>query len=264
MGKDFYNVKQFVLFRDEYSCQKCSGKKKDEKLQVHHIIFRSKGGTDSPDNLITLCKTCHDDLHAHKNEEQESYKLQKKRQKKTVDAVQVSTIGAYLKKNCSFDETFGYETKFKRELLGLQKDHYIDAICAGINEGEIVKFPSVMYKKACVSIGDYQQTVGQRSEKTIPTGKIMGFRKFDKVAWLGEEFFIKGRMSSGYAILMNISGKKVELKPIPKLKVMKKISARKSCLISRIHIENTRLSTTSFLSTSIEKSSLDVRKSGSI
>lgn len=28
--KDFYNVKQFILFRDEYSCQKCSGKNKDK------------------------------------------------------------------------------------------------------------------------------------------------------------------------------------------------------------------------------------------
>jgi hypothetical protein len=76
--KDFYNVKQFILFRDEYSCQKCSGKKKDNRLHVHHIVFRSKGGTNSPDNLVTLCETCHENLHAHENEEQESLKLQKR------------------------------------------------------------------------------------------------------------------------------------------------------------------------------------------
>ena len=246
--KDFYNVKQFVLFRDEYSCQKCFNKKKDKKLHVHHVVFRSNGGMNSPDNLITLCETCHDNLHAHENGEQESLKLQKKRQPKTAGAVQVSTINSYLKKNLMFEETFGYETKFKREILGLKKEHHIDAICAAIGYGEIIKIPTLIYQKACVAIGDYQQTSGQRSEKTIPTGKVMGFRKFDKTAWQGLELFIKGRMSTGYAILMDIHGKSVNLKPIPKLKIMKRLSARKSCLISAIHIENSLLNTTSFLS----------------
>jgi hypothetical protein len=236
--KDFYNVKQFVLFRDGYSCQKCSGKKKDNRLHVHHIVFRSKGGTNSPDNLITLCETCHENLHTHENEEQESLKLQKRRRAHTTDAVQVSTISSYLKRNLVFEETFGYETKFKREILGLKKDHYVDAICAGLADGETIKFPDVVYQKVCVALGDYQQTSGSRSEKTIPTGKMMGFRKFDKVEWLNQELFIKGRMSSGYAILMDIDGKAVDLKPIPKLKIMKRISARKSCLIAAIHIEN--------------------------
>lgn len=32
-------------------------------LQVHHIVERSKGGTDDPDNLIATCLTCHSDVH---------------------------------------------------------------------------------------------------------------------------------------------------------------------------------------------------------
>ena len=38
------------------------GKKKDKILNVHHIESRKTGG-DSPDNLLTLCETCHHDLH---------------------------------------------------------------------------------------------------------------------------------------------------------------------------------------------------------
>jgi RRXRR protein/HNH endonuclease len=259
--KDFYNVKQFILFRDEYSCQKCFGKNKDKRLRVHHIVFTSKGGTNSPDNLITLCETCHENLHANENEEQESLNLQKKRRANTTDPVQVSTINAYLKKNLVFEETFGYETKFKREILGLKKDHYVDAICAGLADGEVIQFPNMVYQKVCVASGDYQQTSGSHSEKSIPTGKIMGFRKFDKVEWLDRELFIKGRMSSGYAVLMTIDGKSVNLKPIPKLKVMKRISARKSCLIAPMHIENSRSNTTLFLSANIESSCSLSRKS---
>ena len=88
------------------------------------------------------------------------------------------------------------------------------------------KAKKLLQMKKCVSDGDYQQT-------KIPTGKIQGFRKFDKVSFLDKEYFIKGRMSSGYAILMDIDGKKVDLKPIPKFNEMKKVSARNSWIISQ-------------------------------
>ena len=33
------------------------------KLQVHHIVERSKGGSDDEDNLIVTCFSCHTDVH---------------------------------------------------------------------------------------------------------------------------------------------------------------------------------------------------------
>ena len=33
-------------------------------LQVHHIVERSRGGTDDEDNLIATCVTCHIDVHS--------------------------------------------------------------------------------------------------------------------------------------------------------------------------------------------------------
>ena len=56
--KDFWNVRENVLFRDGHKCKQCRGKEKDPVLQVHHIESRHTGG-DRPDNLITLCRTCH-------------------------------------------------------------------------------------------------------------------------------------------------------------------------------------------------------------
>ena len=250
--KDFYNLKQFILSRDSHCCQKCLGKKKDEKLHVHHIIFRSNGGANSPDNLITLCKTCHDNLHLHQTAEAESLKLQKKRKTTTADAVQVSTIGSYLKKSLPFEETFGYETKFKRERFGLPKEHYIDAICAGLSDEDVPILPDVLYKKVCIPLGDYKQTGGGHSEKSMPTGKLMGIRKFDKVKHLDQSLFIKGRMSTGYAVLMDIDGKAVDLKPMAKLKTITRISARSSCLTSRVHIENSPSNIISSLSANTE------------
>jgi 5-methylcytosine-specific restriction endonuclease McrA len=59
---DFWNVREYVLWRDGHLCQWCQGKSKDSVLNVHHIESRKTGG-DSPDNLISLCETCHDLIH---------------------------------------------------------------------------------------------------------------------------------------------------------------------------------------------------------
>ena len=59
----FENTKAKVLNRDGYTCQHCKGRRKDSRLEVHHIIYRSNGGSDEEDNLITLCHTCHKGVH---------------------------------------------------------------------------------------------------------------------------------------------------------------------------------------------------------
>jgi hypothetical protein len=60
----FANTRAYVLTRDGYTCQQCKGKAKDQRLEVHHIVFRNQQGSDEEANLLTLCKTCHESLHA--------------------------------------------------------------------------------------------------------------------------------------------------------------------------------------------------------
>ena len=35
------------------------------RLHMHHITFRSRGGDDSMENIITLCRKHHDQAHRH-------------------------------------------------------------------------------------------------------------------------------------------------------------------------------------------------------
>lgn len=235
----FANTKAYVLSRDEHTCQYCKGKTKDNRLHVHHIVFRSNGGSDEQDNLITLCKMCHNNLHEGKITLKKNGKI--KGQLK--HATQMNSIRVQLLRLLpEAEETFGFITKEHRQLMDLSKEHYYDAVAiASLNniqdEGLIsvdFKIKNILFKK-CVADGDYQQTKGVRSEQRIPTGKIQGFRKFDKVKYLGKEYFIKGRMSTGYAILMDIEGNKINLKPIPKFNKMERISARGSW-IAAIHL----------------------------
>ena len=58
---EFSSRRAAVLHRDSYTCQICG--KTHARLEVHHIIFRSHGGTDDENNLITLCEECHAAIH---------------------------------------------------------------------------------------------------------------------------------------------------------------------------------------------------------
>lgn len=118
----FENTKVMILNRDNYTCQHCKGKHKDSKLEVHHIIYRSQGGSNEQDNLITLCHACHKNLHDGKIKLNLKGKL-----KGTLKyATQMSSIRCQLLKQYpEAIETFGMVTKTNRLSIGIEKDHHL-------------------------------------------------------------------------------------------------------------------------------------------
>jgi hypothetical protein len=48
---------------DNYTCQRCGGKR---NLQVHHITYANIGHEDVHNDLVTLCKCCHEDIEREK------------------------------------------------------------------------------------------------------------------------------------------------------------------------------------------------------
>ena len=225
----FSSRREAVLNRDNYTCQLCD--KKHTKLEVHHIIYKSQSGTDNEDNLITLCEDCHSKVHDGK------IVLTKRPKKLNLKyATHMSIIRSQLLKVYpEAIETFGFVTKENRNHLSLSKDHYIDA-CVIASGGQNFKPNDQIFYKRRVAKGDYQLTKGIRGEQRLPTGKIQDFRKFDKVKYFGKEYFIKGRMSSGFAVLMDIFNNKIDFSfmpkgyKTPKLSNLGRVSARRSCL----------------------------------
>ncbi|MEO5969691.1 MAG: HNH endonuclease, partial [Bdellovibrionia bacterium] len=196
--------KAYILHRDSYACQNCKATK--VALHVHHIKFRSEGGSDTPDNLVTLCHPCHAALHDGRLDKTISEKLFKKIAPKTKHATEIGIVSSQIKKIWAFTEAFAYETKFNRENLALPKTHYNDAVAIGLVDNQMIEPSNIVYFKKHVSMGDYQQTSGARSEKTIPTGKFFGLRKFDLIGTSKGVGFVKGKRSSGYFALMLIDG----------------------------------------------------------
>jgi 5-methylcytosine-specific restriction endonuclease McrA len=61
LDRDAYGeLHRAVLERDGWRCQICGERR---GLEVHHIRFRSRGGGNREENLITLCSECHTRVH---------------------------------------------------------------------------------------------------------------------------------------------------------------------------------------------------------
>jgi len=55
----FYRNRKSVLKRDSYACRHCGFKGDSKIMDVHHITSVRKGGTNTGDNMITLCRKHH-------------------------------------------------------------------------------------------------------------------------------------------------------------------------------------------------------------
>ena len=217
-----------VLHRDNYTCQCCG--KKNCQLQTHHIIFRSRGGSDDENSMITLCKDCHEGVHNG------TIVLDKKPKKMNLKhATHMSIIRSrLLKKYPNAIETFGFVTSENRNHLKLKKDHYIDA-CVIASGGLVFEELNVIYRKRRFPVQGRILTKGVRGERNLPAGKVLGFKRYDKVEYLGKICFIKGRRSSGSFVLMDIDNKSIDFRDMggkknPSYKCIKRLNARKSIL----------------------------------
>ena len=225
---DFWNVREYILFRDGHTCQWCKGKSKDKRLNVHHIESRKTGG-DRPDNLIVLCEICHDLVHKTHQE----HKIQRK-SNGFRDASQMGIIRwrIYEQAKAQFPNvhlTYGYITKNTRIRHELEKSHMIDARCiSGHPLAHTDGTHSLMKFVRRNNRQLYKATIrkgGIRQRNTAPK-YVHGFRLFDCVRYQGKTCFIFGRRSTGYFDLRTLDGEKVHASASHKhLKSVQKASA---------------------------------------
>lgn len=206
---DFWNVREYVMFRDGHVCQCCKGKSKDRILNVHHIESRRTGG-DAPNNLITLCETCHKGYHKG------TVKLPKTihRGMSFRDAAFMGIMrwAVYEKLKDLYPNvrlTYGYITKATRIEHGLPKAHHVDARCISGNPDAVGNGRVYFYKKVrCHNRQIHKCTVmkgGIRKRNQAPY-EVKGFRLYDKVSWQNQECFIFGRRSTGRMDLRLLDG----------------------------------------------------------
>ncbi|ADL12612.1 RNA-guided endonuclease IscB [Acetohalobium arabaticum] len=157
-----YNVREYLLYKHNHTCQYCGGESGDPVLEVEHKIPSSRGGTDSIKNLTLSCKTCNQDKDNRTlkewlqdlKEQDFRKKLPKVRYKNVKQILEskvdislkdAGRVNSYryklldqLKSICSNIETStGAKTKYNRnQVAELEKTHYFDALCVGTAKQE--------------------------------------------------------------------------------------------------------------------------------
>jgi hypothetical protein len=228
----FENTKAYVRARDGHTCQFCG--KKDTKLEVHHIIKRSDGGTDVVTNLVTLCSDCHKKYHRGEIEEKKFLKKIKPSLCKTYKgATAMNVVKTFLFREIqkNFDvvatKTYGYITKMKRLENGIEKSHINDAFCIADNlKAERCDQPTIikLLRRHDRSLHKLVPMKGGiRPVAVKPLLPISGtrFLKNDLVSYKGKIGYISGethncpyvRDNEGTLVYTNSKGKKG---PIPR------------------------------------------------
>lgn len=229
---DFWNTREYVLFRDGY---KCHGRKicKNKIFNVHHIESRKVGG-NSPSNLITLCEDCHKDYHLGK------LKLNLKRGQSFKDAIFMGIMrwSFYnrLKENYSnVSLTYGYITKSIRITNNLPKEHRIDALCitGNLNVKRLNNYYYIkQVRKHNRQIHKANILKGGIKKLNQAQFEVKGFRLFDKIQYQDKLYYIFGRRNSGFFDIRTLDGTKVN-KGSVNCKSFKLIEKRKSLLTER-------------------------------
>ena len=213
---NFWNIREYVLFRDGHTCQCCKGKSKDKILNVHHIESRKTGG-DAPNNLITLCETCHTGYHKGIVKLPQTIKRGMSFRDATFMGVMRWAFYNRLKKIYSnVSLTYGYITKNNRIENNLPKEHYIDARCISGNPlAEPLGYVYYQKKVRCHNrqIHKYKINKGGIRKLNQAAYIVKGFRLFDVVSAKGNTWYIHGRRNKGSFVLKQIDGTTLEIVP---------------------------------------------------
>ena len=232
----FWNVREYVLWRDGHVCQHCKGKSGDKVLNVHHLESRKTGG-NSPDNLITLCETCHKAYHRGEIE------LKAKRRSKSLrDAAFMGIMrwrvyedlkDAY--KDKSVRMTYGYITKSRRIANGIEKTHCADAYCiAGNMQAERTEriYKGRFVARHARSLHVFVPKKGGVRRNAVASHWIGKSRlqRFDTVRYNGIDCFISGS-TSGSPILRDFEWKQVAKTQAVNPKYVKFLSRKHNSLL---------------------------------
>ena len=179
------NIRKAVIFRDGCKCRECG--KSNVKLEVHHIKPRRLNGSNTLDNLITLCGKCHRKTEG--NEEkymQHYYAMLGSSDNKSLNYAAHVMIGKkWLREELSklgmLYLTTGGDTANKRIDWELEKTHANDAVCITDLKPDMAEIKEWRIKP-------------MRRQSKAKTEEVLGIRHRDLVSYT----FKNGETHTGY------------------------------------------------------------------
>ena len=141
-----YEVREYLLEKFERRCVYCGAE--NVKFQVEHIVPPKRGGTNRVSNLTIACETCNKKKGNQTAEEfgHPEVQSQAKKPLKDAAALNATRFQAYRRLQANglpIEVGTGGRTKYNRQKRGLEKTHWLDAVCVGTSTPEIIKIEGV-------------------------------------------------------------------------------------------------------------------------
>jgi 5-methylcytosine-specific restriction endonuclease McrA len=215
-----YEVKEYLLEKFNRKCVYCNAE--NVPLEIEHIIPKSKGGTNRVSNLALSCVKCNqekgnktlEDFLKNKPELVKKIKVQLKASLKDMAYVNATRWILYnrlqslgLPVECGS----GGLTKYNRHRLGVEKSHWIDALCVGKSTPDVIDVTDVI-PLSIKSIGHGSRQMCKVDKFGFPRSKskagkeFFGFQTHDIVKFKNFIGRLKGVRQTGWFALQGIDG----------------------------------------------------------
>lgn len=210
------NIRKAVILRDGCKCMECG--KADTVLEVHHIKPRRLNGSNTTDNLITLCRKCHQKTEGKEEQYMQYYfdMLGSSDNKNLNYASHVMMGKKWLREQLSYlgklSLTSGGDTANKRIDWDIKKSHSNDAICITDLQPDTIDVKDWTIKP-------------MRRQSKAKTDSVLGIKHRDLV----EYTFRNGDTHRGYVTALYPD--KIALNFQSPTKHCKKVDARKCKLL---------------------------------
>lgn len=241
------NVKAYVFARDNYTCKCCKAKagsiRKDGtqvKLKAHHIDFRSKGATDNPERMVSVCDRCHTTAAHQPGGILYQWMIEgKKFSRGYRDPAFMNILRRRMWK--AFPEaafTYGNITAADRKGLLIEKSHANDAVAIAAHGMELIRnsTETTFYKqlrKQKRSLHEATPRKGRREPNRTAkrnrknTCVVKGWYLNDKVTVFGKTGWISGFSGKSSVYIrdceneyITVPGKNYKLVPISQIKMI--------------------------------------------
>ena len=158
--KGYRNMKAYLLTREHGVCQLCGEPFTDsDRIDIHHIIPKSKGGTNRASNLAVLHSECHRRLH------KEGLKNSLKKSKQYKESTFMNIVRKKFREDFpEADVTYGYLTAMRRHEYQIEKGHDNDAFVIAGGDDRMLRCEPVMLGQM------------RRNNRSLQTNNVKGLR----------------------------------------------------------------------------------------
>jgi hypothetical protein len=190
---NYQNKKSYLLSKQGGICPVC-GEKLMSGIDLHHVVSKSKGGSDNVDNLVALHEDCHTKLHKENLKLSKNGFVKKHRQDTFMNIVRHRLVD-----ELNADVTFGTYTKASRIVNNIDKTHYSDAFVIAGGTTQPRCNPIILNQKRRNNRSLQKNNLHTKGGRSIRRQRSH-YQSGDLV-WAGNRRYTCGGMQNGYVVI---------------------------------------------------------------